>query len=159
MLRLSLDRRVISTLSLVLFVTDCAALVNISLKSLKNAIVIPHLGASTEESDDNCAIMAVEDIRDYLENGNIHNSVNYPNCDMGVCAKAGRVAIFHKNVTNMIAKFTSTFGDKGINISDLTNKSKGEVAYTMLDVETAVTEEIVKTLENIEGVFRVRVVK
>ena len=125
----------------------------------EGCIVIPHLGASTEESEDNCAKMAVKEMMDYLENGNIKNSVNYPNCDMGVCAKAGRVAIFHKNVTNMIAKFTSTFGDKGINISDLTNKSKGEVAYTMLDVETAVTEEIVKTLENIEGVFRVRVVK
>ena len=125
----------------------------------EGCIVIPHLGASTEESEDNCAKMAVKEMMDYLENGNIKNSVNYPNCDMGVCAKAGRIAIFHKNVANMIAKFTSTFGDNGINISDLTNKSRGEVAYTMLDVETAVTEEIVKTLENIEGVFRVRVVK
>ena len=122
-------------------------------------IVIPHLGASTEESEDNCAVMAVEELKDYLENGNIRNSVNYPACDMGVCAKAGRVAIFHKNIANMISKFTAVFGEKGINISDMTNKSRGEVAYTMLDVETALTEDIVKALESIDGVFRARIVK
>ncbi len=125
----------------------------------KGCIVIPHLGASTEESEDNCAKMAVEELRDYLENGNIKNSVNYPACDMGVCTKAGRVAIFHKNIANMITKFTAAFGDKGINISDMINKSRGEVAYTMLDVEAAPTQEIVNTLENLEGVFRVRIVK
>ena len=96
---------------------------------------------------------------DYLENGNIRNSVNYPACDMGICAQAGRVAIFHKNIANMITKFTGVFGEKGINISDMTNKSKGEVAYTMMDVETALTEDIVKALENINGVFRARIVK
>lgn len=122
-------------------------------------IVIPHLGASTEESEDNCAKMAVEEIKDYLENGNIKNSVNYPACDMGVCNKAGRVAIFHKNIANMITKFAAEFGDKGVNISDMTNKSRGEVAYTMLDVESAPTEKIVEALEKIDGVFRVRVVK
>ncbi|MBO5094295.1 MAG: phosphoglycerate dehydrogenase [Lachnospiraceae bacterium] len=125
----------------------------------EGCIVIPHLGASTEESEDNCAKMAVKEMMEYLENGNIKNSVNYPNCDMGVCDKAGRIAIFHKNVTNMIAKFTAAFGDNGINISDLTNKSRGEVAYTMLDVETPATKEIIETLEQIDGVFRVRVVK
>ena len=125
----------------------------------KGCIVIPHLGASTEESEDNCAKMAVEELKDYLENGNIKNSVNYPACDMGVCTKAGRVAIFHKNIANMITKFTAAFGDKGINISDMINKSRGEVAYTMLDVEAAPTQEIVNTLENLEGVFRVRIVK
>lgn len=125
----------------------------------KGCIVIPHLGASTEESEDNCAKMAVMEMMDYLENGNIKNSVNYPACDMGVCTKVGRVAIFHKNIANMITKFTAAFGDKGINISDMTNKSRGEVAYTMLDIEDAPTEEIIKTLEAIEGVFRVRVVK
>lgn len=125
----------------------------------KGCIVIPHLGASTEESEDNCAVMAVAEIMDYLENGNIRNSVNYPACDMGVCNKVGRVAIFHKNIANMITKFTAEFGEKGINISDMTNKSRGEVAYTLLDVESAPTAEIIEALQNIEGVFRVRVVK
>lgn len=125
----------------------------------KGCIVIPHLGASTEESEDNCAVMAVEELMDYLENGNIRNSVNYPACDMGVCTKAGRVAIFHKNIANMITQFTAAFGVKGINISDLTNKSRGEVAYTMIDVESEPTAEIIEALEKIDGVFRVRVVK
>lgn len=125
----------------------------------KGCIVIPHLGASTEESEDNCAKMAVEEIMDYLENGNIRNSVNYPACDMGVCTKQGRVAIFHKNIANMITKFTAAFGEKDINISDMINKSKGEVAYTMLDVEGAPTQEMVSALEKLDGVFRVRIVK
>lgn len=125
----------------------------------KGCIVIPHLGASTEESEDNCAKMAVKELMDYLENGNIVNSVNYPKCDMGICTQAGRVAIFHKNIANMITKFTACFGDNGINISDMTNKSKGEVAYTMLDIETPASEDIIKTLESINGVFRVRVIK
>lgn len=122
-------------------------------------IVIPHLGASTEESEDNCAVMAVKELKNYLENGNIINSVNYPQCDMGICAQAGRVAIFHKNKANMITKFTACFGDIGINISDMMNKSKGEVAYTMLDIETPASAEIIKKLQAIDGVFRVRVVK
>ncbi len=125
----------------------------------KGCIVIPHLGASTEESEDNCAVMAVQEMMDYLENGNIRNSVTYPACDMGVCTNAGRVAIFHKNIANMITKFTAGFGEKGINISDMTNKSRGEVAYTMLDVEEKPTKEIVDALERIEGVFRARIVK
>lgn len=125
----------------------------------KGCIVIPHLGASTEESEDNCAVMAVQELMDYLENGNIRNSVNFPACDMGVCAQAGRVAIFHKNIANMITKFTAEFGDKGINITDMMNKSRGEYAYTMLDIETPAPEEAVKALEAIEGVFRVRIVK
>lgn len=125
----------------------------------KGCIVIPHLGASTEESEDNCAVMAVQELMDYLENGNIRNSVNYPACDMGVCTKAGRVAIFHKNIANMITQFTAAFGEKGINISEMTNKSRGDVAYTMIDVETAATPEITEALEKIEGVFRVRIVK
>ena len=125
----------------------------------KGCIVIPHLGASTEESEDNCAKMAVDEMMDYLYNGNIKNSVNYPNCDMGVCAQAGRVAIFHKNVANMITKFTACFGDEGINISDLMNKSRGEVAYTMMDIETPADAAIIEKLSQIEGVFRVRVVK
>lgn len=122
-------------------------------------IVIPHLGASTEESEDNCAKMAVKEMMDYLKNGNIINSVNFPNCDMGVCQQAGRVTIMHSNTANMITKFTACFGDLGINISDMTNKSKGEYAYTMIDTEQSATEDIIKKLESIEGVIRVRVVK
>lgn len=125
----------------------------------KGCIVTPHLGASTEESEDNCAVMAVQELMDYLENGNIRNSVNYPACDMGVCTKAGRIAIFHKNIANMITQFTAVLGEQKINISEMTNKSRGDVAYTMLDVESPATAEIVSALEKIEGVFRVRIVK
>lgn len=125
----------------------------------EGVIVIHHLGASTEESEDNCAKMAVKELMNYLENGNIVNSVNYPNCDMGICSQAGRVAIFHKNITNMISQFTIVLGNKGINITDMTNKSKGEYAYTMFDLESAVSPDIVEQLAAIEGVFRVRVVK
>jgi D-3-phosphoglycerate dehydrogenase len=125
----------------------------------KGCIVIPHLGASTEESEDNCAKMAVKELMNYLENGNIINSVNYPACDMGICTKAGRVAVFHKNVANMITKFTACMGEAGINITDMTNKSRGEVAYTMIDMEEHPSEEILGKLRQIPGVFRVRVVK
>ncbi len=125
----------------------------------EGCVVIPHLGASTEESEDNCAKMAVKQMMNYLKNGNIINSVNYPGCDMGVCSQAGRVAIFHKNIANMITKFTACFGDEGINITDMMNKSKGEVAYTMMDIEKAADVEIISKLEAIKGVFRVRVVK
>ncbi len=125
----------------------------------EGCIVIPHLGASTEESEDNCAKMAVKEMMDYLKNGNINHSVNYPTCDMGVCTQAGRVAIFHKNIANMITKFTACFGDEGINITDMVNKSKGEVAYTMLDIEKPADAEIISKLQSIGGVFRVRVVK
>lgn len=125
----------------------------------KGCIVMPHIGASTEESEDNCAKMAVKEMMNYLQNGNIINSVNYPNCDMGICNQAGRVAIFHKNIANMITKFTGSFGELGINITDMMNKSKGEVAYTMLDVESPVTDEIISNLEGIDGVLRVRKVK
>ena len=125
----------------------------------EGCIVIPHLGASTEESEDNCAVMAVKEMMNYLESGNIQNSVNYPNCDMGYPAQAGRVAIFHKNMKGMISSFSTVLGDNGINITDMMNKSKGEVAYSMFDIETPVTEDIVKELEAVEGVFRVRVVK
>ena len=132
---------------------------NTTVAGQEGCIVTPHLGASTEESEDNCAVMAVKELMDYLENGNIVNSVNYPTCDMGICGQQGRVAIFHKNIANMITKFTACFGDNGINISDMMNKSKGEVAYTMMDIETPATQDMIKTLQSIDGVFRVRVVK
>ena len=125
----------------------------------EGCIVIPHLGASTEESEDNCAVMAVKELKNYLENGNIINSVNFPNCDMGVCTQAGRVAVFHKNSSGMISKFTTVFGNHGINITDMTNKSRGDWAYTMLDLESKVSDEVLAELRASEGVVRVRVVK
>ena len=125
----------------------------------EGCILTPHLGASTEESEDNCAIMAVKEMMNYLENGNIINSVNYPNCDMGLCDQAGRIAIFHKNSAGMISKFTTLFGNSNINISDMVNKSKGDFAYTMLDVEQPVSATLVEELQKIDGVLRVRVVK
>ncbi|WP_026651307.1 phosphoglycerate dehydrogenase [Butyrivibrio proteoclasticus] len=121
-------------------------------------IVIPHLGASTEESEDNCAVKAVLELKDFLENGNINNSVNFPNCDMGVCINP-RIAIYHKNVANMISQFTAVLGEAGINISDMANKSRGDYAYTMIDVEDKITDALVKKLNKIDGVIRVRVVK
>ena len=125
----------------------------------EGCIVLPHLGASTEEAEDNCAKMAVDEMRNYLENGNIVNSVNYPNCDMGVCSAAGRIAIHHANQANMIAKFSTIFGEAGVNISDFTNKSKGDFAYTLMDIETDATPDFIEKLEAIEGVIRVRKVK
>ena len=125
----------------------------------KGVILLPHLGASTEEAEDNCAVMAVQEMMDYLENGNIKNSVNFPALDMGVCNKAGRIAVFHKNIANMITKFTAEFGDKGINITDMMNKSRGEYACTMFDIETPAPEGVLDNLKAIEGVFRVRIVK
>ena len=122
-------------------------------------IVIPHLGASTEESEDNCAKMAVLQMMDYLENGNIKNSVNYPEFDMGICAHDGRIAVFHKNIANMITKFAAVFGENNINIANMMNKSKGQVAYTMFDIDSAINPGILEKLEEIEGVFKVRVVK
>lgn len=138
------------------YVSDFA---NPTTAGTEGCIVMPHLGASTEESEDNCAKMAVKQMKNYLENGNIVNSVNYPNCDMGVCNKASRVAIFHKNIANMITQFTACFGDAGINISDMTNKSRGEVAYTMMDLESDASDDMLAKLAAIDGVFRVRKVK
>lgn len=125
----------------------------------EGCIVIPHLGASTEESEDNCAQMAVRELMDYLENGNIHNSVNYPNCDMGVCSAAGRVAVLHKNVKGLIGKYTAVMGNNNINISDMTNKSRGDYAYSLLDIDSPVTEAAVEQLKGIVGVLKVRVIK
>ncbi len=122
-------------------------------------ITTPHLGASTEESEDNCAKMAVSELRDYLENGNITNSVNYPKCNMGVCETPGRIAIFHKNVANMITAFTSIIGESGVNIAEMANKSKGDVAYTMFDLDSPAAENIAEKLRAVDGVFRVRIVK
>lgn len=126
--------------------------------NMAGAIVIPHLGASTEESEDNCAKMAVMEIMDYLENGNIRNSVNYPFCDMGVCKAACRLAVMHLNVPNMIGQVTGALAAGGINISDMTNKSKDKYAYTMMDLEQAPDEATIQKLKAIEGILRVRVI-
>lgn len=119
-------------------------------------IATPHLGASTGESEDNCAMMAAQEIADYLEKGNILNSVNFPNCSLPM-GSAGRVAIAHQNIPNIITKFTNAF--TGINISDMINKSKGELAYTIINADHPVTEEVEKQLNSIEGVLRVRVIQ
>lgn len=138
------------------YVSDFA---NSTTAGKEGCIVIPHLGASTEESEDNCAQMAVREVMDYLENGNIRNSVNYPNCDMGVCSAAGRVAVLHKNVKGLIGKYTAVMGNNNINISDMTNKSRGDYAYSLLDIDSPVTDAAVEELKAIEGVLKVRVIK
>lgn len=138
------------------YVTDFA---NPIVAKAPNTLVTPHLGASTEESEDNCAVMAVKQVMDYLENGNIKNSVNYPNCDAGTCVDEGRLTINHKNIPNMISQFTKVLGDAGVNISNMTNKSKGDLAYTILDVSTQISKEVAKSLKEISGVYKVRIVK
>ena len=125
----------------------------------KGCIVTPHLGASTAESEDNCAIMAVREIRDYMENGNIVHSVNYPDCSMGACTTAGRVAILHKNVSGMISQYSTTLGNAGLNIAGMANKSKGDYAYALIDVDSPLTDEVIEQLKEIEGVLKVRKVK
>lgn len=137
------------------YVTDFP---NPQVAGVKNTIVIPHLGASTAESEDNCAKMAVKEVIEFLENGNIRNSVNYPNCDMGFRGDNTRITIMHRNVPNMIGQFTTILADAGINISDMTNKSKKEYAYTMIDVENQICDEIVEKLNKIKEVLRVRVI-
>ncbi len=122
-------------------------------------IVIPHLGASTEEAEDNCAVMAAKEVREYLENGNIKNSVNYPNCDMGVCQAGGRIAILHKNIKGMIGKYAAILGEEEINIADLTNKSRGEYAYSLIDLESPASNAALEKIKAVEGVIAVRVIK
>lgn len=125
---------------------------------VKGAIVIPHLGASTEESEDNCAVMAASQIKNYLENGNIKNSVNYPDCDMGLRGNNTRILLLHHNVPNMIGQFTKILADDNMNIADLTNKSKGKYAYTMIDIDSSVSENVIKELGTVEEVLRIRVI-
>jgi D-3-phosphoglycerate dehydrogenase len=103
--------------------------------------------------------MAVDEMRDFLENGNIRNSVNYPNCDLGICKTGGRIAVFHVNKANMITQFTRVMGDAGVNISGMANQSRGEYAYTLLDIDNAASQEVIDGLREATGVYRVRVVK
>ena len=124
---------------------------------MENVVAIPHLGASSEESEDNCAVMAAEELIEYMENGNIVNSVNYPNCEMARTT-GERITILHKNVPNMLSQFSNAFAAKGTNIENMVNKSKGDYSYTIMDVAAnadAVSEEVAK----LDGVIRVRVIK
>ena len=127
--------------------------------NMPGCIAIPHLGASTEESEDNCAKMAVRQMMDYLENGNIVNSVNFPNCDMGVCKTAGRITILHKNIPNSLSRVTTAMASENINIDGLMNKSRGDYAYTMLDLDHTPSAHAVEELKKIDGVLRVRIIK
>ncbi len=137
------------------YVTDFA---NPTVAGKDNVIITPHLAASTEESEDNCAKMAVKETMEFLQNGNIRNSVNYPNCDMGVRGDYTRITIMHRNVPNMIGQFSAILADDGINIANMTNKSKHAYAYTMIDVENEITEDIVEELKLVKDVLRVRVI-
>lgn len=138
------------------YVTDFP---NAKTAQMQGVIAIPHLGASTEESEDNCAVMAAQEVCDFVENGNIKNSVNYPACDMGVCKSEGRVVICHKNIPNILSRLTSVCATEGINIDDLTNKSKAAWAYTMMDTNISASDDILKELAAVEGVVKVRKIK
>ena len=124
----------------------------------KNIVCIPHLGASTDEAEENCAIMAAKQLIEYIENGNIVNSVNYPNCAMPRTT-AVRLVILHKNTHNMLAQITGTLGNEGINISNLTNQSKGDYAVTILDIDNEVSSEAISHIASVENIIRVRVIK
>ena len=132
---------------------------NLTVAGTKGCITTPHLGASTEEAEDNCAVMAVEELMDYLENGNIKNSVNYPACNMGVCRTTSRIAIFHENKVNMINQLTTLISGNGMNISEMASKSKGEVEYTMFDLDTQATQELADKIAGVPDVYRVRIIK
>lgn len=135
------------------YVTDFP---NDHIVNMEGTLAIPHLGASTEESEDNCALMAANELMDYIENGNITNSVNFPNCDMGICRVTLRVALLHANKPNMIGQISAVLAAKDINISDMTNKSKGKYAYTLVDLESELDDEAEEALKKIDGMKRVR---
>ena len=137
------------------YVTDFP---NTTVAGVKGAIVTPHLGASTEEAEDNCAKMAATEIRNFLENGNITNAVNYPNCDMGIAGEFSRISICHKNLKNMLNQFTDIMTEEDLNIEHMTNGSRGDFAYSMFDLSAEPSAEALKKLEAIEGVLRVRLI-
>lgn len=137
------------------YVTDFP---NDTIAGVKGAIVIPHLGASTEESEDNCAKMAVREVMDFLQNGNIKNSVNYPDCDMGLRGEGTRITILHRNVPNMIGQFTALLAEENINIKNMTNKSRNAYAYTMIDTDTDVNEEMTQKLNKIKEILNIRII-
>ncbi len=140
--------------SLAAYVTDFASE---QLLKNENVIAMPHLGASTPESEDNCAVMAAKELKDYIENGNIKNSVNFPNCDMGE-VKGARVTVIHKNVPEMLTQISAVFAKDGINIDNMTSKSKGDYAYTMLDASDC-TDALVADIKAISDVIRVNLYK
>lgn len=138
------------------YVTDFP---NAKTANMEGVIAFPHLGASTAESEDNCAVMAVKEIVDFMDNGNIKNSVNYPSCDAGICASEGRIAINHRNIPNMLSQFTTVFAAENINIDNMVNKSRGDFAYTVIDIAATSTQTLVEKLTAINGVLKIRVVK
>lgn len=138
------------------YVTDFP---NSKTANMEGVIAFPHLGASTAESEDNCAVMAVKEIVNFMDNGNIKNSVNYPACDAGICASEGRIAINHRNIPNMLSQFTTVFAAENINIDNMVNKSRGDYAYTVIDIAASSTETLVEKLTAIDGVLKIRVVK
>ena len=124
-----------------------------------STIAMPHLGASTKESEDNCAVMAVKQLMAYIEHGNIKNSVNYPSLDMGVCTTAGRLAVNHRNMPNMLAQLTTVLGAANVNLANISNASRGDYAYTLIDTDSPVGDDIKKELQSIDGVLKVRILK
>ena len=138
------------------YVTDFP---NPAVMKMPNVIATPHLGASTAESEDNCAVMAVHELREFLENGNIINSVNYPNCDAGVCNTEGRITVAHKNIPTMLTQFTNVFAEEGINIAHMTNKSRGDYSYCVFDIDAASSKALEDKLNAIDGVLKVRIIK
>lgn len=129
------------------------------LLGVENVISIPHLGASTPESEVNCAIMVSNQIRDFIENGNIKNSVNFPNCDMGICMTLSRITLLHQNIPNMVGQITTLLAKENINIKDMVNKSRNEYAYTMLDLDSVISDKVVEELKAIGGIIKVRKIK
>lgn len=138
------------------YVTDFP---NPAVMKMPNVIATPHLGASTAESEDNCAVMAVDEIRNYMENGNIVNSVNYPNCDAGVCDTKGRITVCHKNVPAMLNRITNVFSEANINIAHMTNKSRGNYAYCIFDIDCESSADVADKLSAVDGVLKVRIIK
>jgi len=138
------------------YVTDFP---NTKTAGMAGVLAFPHLGASTIESEDNCAVMAADELADYLENGNISHSVNYPDLNMGKCTTGGRLSVFHKNIPGMISRLTNCVSDANNNIEHMTNKSKGDWSYNLLDVNDEVTSDLLERISAIEGVVRVRKIK
>ncbi len=138
------------------YMTDFA---NTYTTQMARAIVTPHLGASTKEAEDNCAIMAGNEIRDYLENGNITNSVNYGTVDLGPISTQARLAVFHKNVPGVIGRITAAISEAGVNIENMTDKSMGDNAYSLLDLSGALDESIEAALMDVDGIYRVRIIQ
>ena len=138
------------------YVTDFA---NPLTANMKNAIVTPHLGASTGEAEDNCAEMAVNQLKDYIENGNINNSVNYPHADFGPLVSGSRLCVFHKNIPTMIGQITAVVAEAGLNIENMSDKSMGEYAYSLIDISTDVPDEVAAKLSAIKSVNRVRILR